>query len=74
MFTGIIEAIGRVAASETRGGDLRLHIHSGGLDLSTTGNDEMAEQQLKWVKNKGNRALIEYQLALNEIERIKQKD
>lgn len=31
MFTGIIEAVGRIAARETRGGDLRLRIAVGGL-------------------------------------------
>jgi len=34
MFTGIIQAIGTVAALESRGGDLRLRIRSGDLDLS----------------------------------------
>jgi riboflavin synthase len=34
MFTGIIEAIGEVAALEARGGDLRIRIRSGALDLS----------------------------------------
>ena len=34
MFTGIIQAIGRIARIEPRGGDLRLHIDSGSLDLS----------------------------------------
>jgi len=34
MFTGIVQAIGILAASEPRGGDLRLTIRSGGLDLS----------------------------------------
>ena len=34
MFTGIIEAVGRVAASQMRQGDLRLRIETGGLDLS----------------------------------------
>jgi riboflavin synthase len=33
MFTGIIEAIGEIAAIERRGGDFRLRIHSGGLAL-----------------------------------------
>ena len=33
MFTGIIQAIGEVRRLEERGGDLRLHIASGGLDL-----------------------------------------
>jgi riboflavin synthase len=34
MFTGIIEAIGRIEALEDRGGDQRLRIDAGGLDLS----------------------------------------
>lgn len=34
MFTGIIEAKGRVVALEHRGGDLRLSIHSNELDFS----------------------------------------
>lgn len=34
MFTGIIQAIGSIAGIEPRGGDVRLHIRSGSLDLS----------------------------------------
>jgi len=34
MFTGIIEAQGRVSRLEPKGGDLRLRIETGGLDLS----------------------------------------
>ncbi len=34
MFTGIIQAIGTLARSEPRGGDLRLHIDCGALDLA----------------------------------------
>ncbi|UZK02691.1 riboflavin synthase [Venatoribacter cucullus] len=34
MFTGIIEAIGRVQQVENKQGDLRLRIHTGALDLS----------------------------------------
>jgi len=34
MFTGIIQAIGTVSAIEPRGGDVRLRIHTGKLDLS----------------------------------------
>lgn len=34
MFTGIIEAIGRIESTEMRGGDLRLHVSTGKLDLS----------------------------------------
>lgn len=33
MFTGIIEAVGRVVAKEPRGGDLRLRIATGKLNL-----------------------------------------
>lgn len=34
MFTGIIQAVGRIAASEERGGDRRLIVETAGLDLS----------------------------------------
>lgn len=34
MFTGIIEAVGTIRAMEARGGDMRLHIATGKLDLS----------------------------------------
>ena len=34
MFTGIIQAIGRIESSETVGGDIRLGINTGGIDLS----------------------------------------
>ncbi len=34
MFTGIITAVGAVAAKEPRGGDMRLRIAAGKLDLS----------------------------------------
>lgn len=34
MFTGIIQAVGKVAHSEARGSDLRLSIAAGGLDLA----------------------------------------
>lgn len=33
MFTGIIEAVGEIAAVQPKGGDLRLRIKSNGLDL-----------------------------------------
>ena len=33
MFTGIIESIGKIAKMEKRGGDVRLHIATGKLDL-----------------------------------------
>ncbi|MBK1650435.1 riboflavin synthase [Rhabdochromatium marinum] len=36
MFTGIIQAQGRIARTETRGGDTRLHIQSAEFDLSET--------------------------------------
>lgn len=36
MFTGLIQSIGRVAALQPRGGDLRIRIDAGSLDLSTT--------------------------------------
>jgi riboflavin synthase len=34
MFTGIIEAVGRIRAIEPRGGDVRLSVDAGALDLS----------------------------------------
>lgn len=34
MFTGIIQAVGKLIASENRNGDKRLRIHTAGLDLS----------------------------------------
>ena len=34
MFTGIIEAIGTIAAMEQSGGDMRLRIQSGKLALN----------------------------------------
>ena len=34
MFTGIVEALGSVADLEQRGGDVRLTIDTGGLDIS----------------------------------------
>lgn len=34
MFTGIIESLGRIAALEPRGGDLRIRIHAPDLDWS----------------------------------------
>ena len=34
MFTGIIESIGKIAKMEKRGGDVRLHIATGKLDMS----------------------------------------
>lgn len=36
MFTGIIQSIGRVESSENVGGDIRLRISSGGIDLSAS--------------------------------------
>jgi riboflavin synthase len=40
MFTGIIQAIGKVEHSESRDGDIRLTIDCGDLDLSHTGLGE----------------------------------
>ncbi|HHH35504.1 MAG TPA: riboflavin synthase [Gammaproteobacteria bacterium] len=34
MFTGIVQACGRIIAREMRGGDSRYRIHCGGLDLA----------------------------------------
>jgi riboflavin synthase len=34
MFTGIIQAVGRIASMEDRGGDIRLGVETGKLDLS----------------------------------------
>ena len=34
MFTGIIEAVGKVVAKQPRGGDMRLHIATGKLELA----------------------------------------
>jgi len=34
MFTGIIQAVGKVAALQPRNGDLRVRIHTGKLDLA----------------------------------------
>lgn len=34
MFTGIIEAVGQVVASQSKQGDIRLHINTGKMDLS----------------------------------------
>ncbi len=34
MFTGIIQAVGKIAHSQARGSDLRLSIAAGGLDLA----------------------------------------
>lgn len=36
MFTGIIEAVGTIRAIEPRGGDVRLSVEGGGLDLAGT--------------------------------------
>ena len=33
MFTGIIEAVGKVGAMQQRGGDIRLRVTAGKLDL-----------------------------------------
>lgn len=34
MFTGIIEAVGKVVALKPQNGDVRLRIHTGGMDLA----------------------------------------
>lgn len=34
MFTGIVQAVGKLIASDDRNGDKRLHIHTADLDLS----------------------------------------
>ena len=35
MFTGIVAAVGHIARTEARGGDVRLHIAAGALDLTS---------------------------------------
>jgi riboflavin synthase len=37
MFTGIIEAVGKVAELRQRGGDVRLHVLTGKMDLADVG-------------------------------------
>ena len=37
MFTGIIQAVGEIVAVESIGGDARLRIDTGGLDLAGAG-------------------------------------
>lgn len=34
MFTGIVQRVGRIVRLEPRGGDVRLHVDTAGLDLS----------------------------------------
>lgn len=34
MFTGIVQTVGRIARLEPRGGDVRLHVDTAGLDLA----------------------------------------
>lgn len=34
MFTGIIQAVGRIAAIEQKGGDARVRVDAGGLDMA----------------------------------------
>lgn len=41
-----------------------------GMDLSVSGRPEEALEQLRWVREKGNRRFIEYPFALTEINRI----
>ena len=33
MFTGIIEAVGKVVATQPKGGDLKVRIHTAGMDM-----------------------------------------
>ena len=35
MFTGLIQALGQVRRREPRGGDMRLHLDAGGLEMSS---------------------------------------
>ncbi|MDH3527304.1 MAG: riboflavin synthase, partial [Gammaproteobacteria bacterium] len=37
MFTGIIQAVGTIAALENRGGDMRIGIHTGKLPMEDVG-------------------------------------
>jgi riboflavin synthase len=37
MFTGIIQAVGKIAAIEVKGGDVRLRVDAGGLDMGDVG-------------------------------------
>ena len=34
MFTGIIDTVGKLASQEATGGDMRLHIDTGDMDMS----------------------------------------
>lgn len=34
MFTGMVQAVGKIASREERGGDIRMHIEARGLDLN----------------------------------------
>ena len=38
MFTGIVQAVGQVRAVDPRGGDVRLHLHVGGLPAARLGD------------------------------------
>ena len=40
MFTGIIQAIGTIVRAEARGGDTRLYVGAGGLDMSDVANGD----------------------------------
>jgi len=40
MFTGIVQAVGRIAVRETRGSDARLVIDAGSLDLGDVGRGD----------------------------------
>jgi len=35
MFTGIVQALGKVQSLESRGGDLRLYINAGGMEMKS---------------------------------------
>ncbi|HET9049061.1 MAG TPA: riboflavin synthase, partial [Chiayiivirga sp.] len=40
MFTGLIQSLGTITQVESRGGDVRLHIDAGPLDLSDVANGD----------------------------------
>ena len=49
MFTGIIEAMGKVAAMTPKGGDVTLLIHSAALDFSDVQlGDSIGRSRLKF--------------------------
>ena len=55
MFTGIIQAVGEVAAMQPSGGDLRLRIRTGKLpleDVALVGPpDKIREELPRWRKS-----------------------